>query len=92
MATRGAIVACQGGTVIVRDARHCLSLWAERREWTSHRPFRGGATTMAAAIMEQLRLLEPSTQSVGESQEREPSDGKRLFVRARMVPGSDLHQ
>ena len=92
MTTLGAIVACQGGTVTVRDARHCLGVWAERRGWTSHRPFCGGATTMAAAIMDQLTLLEPSTQSVRESQEREPSDGKRLVVRAQMVPGSDLHK
>ena len=76
----------------MRDARHCLGVWAERRAWTSHRPFRGGATTMAAAIMEQLTLLEPSTQSVRESQARESMDGERLVLRARTVPGSGLHK
>lgn len=33
---------------------------------------------MAAAIMEQQTLLEPSTQSVRESQEREPSESDEV--------------
>ena len=47
---------------------------------------------MAAAIMELQTLLEPSTQSVRESQARESMDGERLVVRAWMVPGSGVHK